>query len=144
MCTYGRQLWGTVAISNIAIIQRYQSNNLRMITHCHYSMISIQNSSHDNTSAMVHYKWKNSEGVKSADIRRRCPKYHFNYKTRIFNHSNQTMSGLLRHTFSRLNRRTIHNLNRVYIRIYISNYFIWLFHCKLPSMLYICFKIWFD
>ena len=91
-------LWDIASISNIAIIQRYQSKILRMITP------TPRNISNDQLC----------KKLSIPTVNREIQNIITNYKIRICNHPNPTMSGLLCHTFSRLKRRTIQNLNLIF------------------------------
>ena len=82
--TYEAQLWGTPAISNIAIIQRYQSKILRMITRAPWYISKDQ----------IHKE------LNIPTVEEEVQNIISNYKTRISNHPNPTMCGLLSLTFS--------------------------------------------
>lgn len=90
--TYGIQLWGTAANSNLEILQRFQSKILRIITDAPWYM----------TNERLHHDLE-IPTIKE-EIRIIMPKY----RNRVLNHVNKLAVELMkpRVTFSRLKRRT--------------------------------------
>ena len=92
--TYGVQLWGTAANSNIEIVQRFQSKVLRLITKAPRCV----------TNEQLH------RDLKITTVREDIKSIASAYMRRILNHPNPTVSNLSHHTFSRLKRRAPINL----------------------------------
>lgn len=90
--TYGIQLWGTAANSNLEILQRFQSKLLRIIADAPWYI----------TNERLHHDLKITT-IKD-EIKSRMPKY----KDRLVNHTNELASDLLKQRviFSRLKRIT--------------------------------------
>lgn len=90
--TYGMQLWGTAANSNLEILQRFQAKLLRIITDSPW-YITNQRLHHDLGIPTI-----------KEEIMKAMPKY----KDRILNHSNELAVELMkpRIIFSRLKRKT--------------------------------------
>ena len=92
--TYGVQLWGTAASSNIEIIQRFQSKILRIITNAPLYI----------TNDQLH------KDLRVPTVREEIKKIATSYHLRISHHVNPLMSRLMHHNFSRLQRRAPQDL----------------------------------
>ena len=79
--------------ANYGAQQQYQSKTLRVITRAPWNISNDQ----------IHKE------LNIPTVDEEAQNIISNYKTRISNYPNPTMSGLLSHTFSRLKRRTIQN-----------------------------------
>ena len=88
--TYGIQLWGVAAKSNIEIIQRFQNKVLRIITNAPWYISNDRIHSDLNIPSVID------------EVRR----YSFNYMQRLVNHSNPLARALV------LSNATIRSLKR--------------------------------
>lgn len=87
--TYGVQLWGTASVSNIEIIQRFQSKIMRLITKAPWYISNEQ----------LH------RDLKLPTVKEEIKSIASAYNQRVTNHQNPTVSSMRHHTFSRLQRR---------------------------------------
>ena len=94
--TYGVQLWGSAAESNVEIIQRFQSKTLRMIVDAPWFV----------TNDIIH------ADLKIPMVRAEATKIASKYKDRLIHHPNQLASGIIskRKPPRRLKRRIPHDL----------------------------------
>lgn len=77
--TYGIQLWGTAANSNIEILQRFQSKILRLITKAPYYV----------TNDTIH------RDLQMPTVREEVRKHAVNYKARLNKHPNHLVANLM-------------------------------------------------